>query len=88
VDSEELHRIIVYVKHGIAMARAMVNPEQDVVEFVETVRQVRKLHKCLIDAIAENEALVTEEVRGLAVVTGNLTDDLEATAALLARRTH
>jgi len=66
----------------------MVNPEQDVVEFVETVRQVRKLHKCFIDAIAENEALVTEEVRGLAVVTGNLTDDLEATAALLARRTH
>jgi hypothetical protein len=80
MDADELAHITGTFVVAEAKARAHVQGIDP--EFREIVRHAREMHDLLLEALAANERLATEYVRGLGDAAANSIEQLEALAAL------
>src|ERR1700674_2723964 len=82
VDTDELARTTATLLAAVAEAKARVQVQGIDPEFREIVRHAREMHDLLLEALAGNERLATEYMRGLSDAAANSIEHLEALAML------
>lgn len=82
MNADDLARIAATLVTAIGQAKARVRELGIDPDFREIVRHAREMHDLLIEALIENEPLLTAYLRGLSDTTQNAIEQLEALAAM------